>query len=212
MDELYSLLLDLIIKIEVFNEHNTIFSLHKNLMPSIFAIRHGEADHNVGARIHGDIAYDMPEYWNPSLTIKGVLQAQNLFAEYPSLQSMRIIVSPLQRALETAHHAFAATTTFEIDDLVSEGNPAWRCNRRIDLVTLKDEWPGHLFRCDPVTPTREESDEDVHTRAVKFLNYARSLNEDVVLVSHYVFISELLKAAGCVCDTITHCRPIEIIL
>jgi broad specificity phosphatase PhoE len=180
-------------------------------MPSIFAIRHGEADHNVGARIYGDVAYDMPEYWNPSLTINGVLQAKNLFIEYPSLQSMRVIVSPLQRALETAHHAFPATT-FEIDDMVSEGNPAWRCNRRIDLTTLKDEWPAHIFRCDKVTPTAEESDDAVKKRAIAFMNYARSLNEDIVLVSHYVFIRSLLEVSGCACDTITHCRPIEIAL
>jgi broad specificity phosphatase PhoE len=156
-------------------------------MPRLYLIRHGEADHNVGAKIHGDAAYDMPQYWNPSLTEKGIAQARQL-QTIMDLHDKYIIVSPLQRALETAYEAFPGAT-FQIDDRITEFNPAWRCNRRIDLATLLDEWSGHQIECSAKTPTAEETKENLLERVKKFIEYCKERGEDLVCVTHFDFMS-----------------------
>lgn len=177
-------------------------------MPKLYLIRHGEADHNVGAKLYGDAAYDMPQYWNPSLTEKGIQQARRLQTMI-ELQDKYIIVSPLQRALETAHEGFPGAT-FRIDDRVSEFNPAWRCNRRIDVATLRDEWPEHMIYCSEVTPVAEETKEDLLARASSFIEDMRQFGEDVVIVSHFDFLCAVLEAIGGGCSGIHHCKPIII--
>ena len=174
-------------------------------MPTIYFIRHGEAEHNIGAQIYGDAAYDMPEYWNPSLTDKGILQAAKLQTMI-ELHDKPIIVSPLQRALETAAEGFPGTT-FIIDDRVSEFNPAWRCNRRVDAATLRDEWEGHIIQCSAVTPTAEETYEELSQRAKTFME---SLMEDTVVISHHDFIRAALGSVGMFAEKLHHCQPIVI--
>ena len=171
----------------------------------LYFIRHGEAQHNVGAKIYGDAAYDMPEFWNPSLTEKGVQQATKL-QTIIDLHDKLIIVSPLQRALETAFEGFPGAT-FQIDDLVSEFNPAWRCNRRIDIATLRDEWPEHTINCSDATPTAEETCEELQARAEKFLEKLRTDNNDVVVVSHHDFIRAVFDVISYECPRIHHCQP-----
>jgi broad specificity phosphatase PhoE len=177
-------------------------------MPKLYLIRHGEAEHNVGAKIYGDAAYDMPQFWNPSLTEKGIQQARQLQTMI-ELQDKYIIVSPLQRALETAHEGFPGAT-FRIDDRVSEFNPAWRCNRRIDLATLQDEWPEHSIDCSKVTPVAEETKEGLFQRASGFIEYVQQFGEDVVIISHYDFLSAVLDVTGHRCSGIHHCNPVII--
>ncbi len=179
------------------------FKLQK--MPKLYLIRHGEADHNIGAKIYGDVAYDMPEYWNPSLTDKGLEQARQL-QTIIDLHDKLIIVSPLQRALETAFEGFPGST-FQIDDTVAEFNPAWRCNRRIGVATLRDEWPEHIINCSETTPTAEETYEELRTRAKKFLDKIRTDNEDVVVVSHHDFIRAVFDVVSYECQRIHHCQP-----
>ncbi len=179
-------------------------------MPTLYFIRHGEAQHNVGAKIYGDAAYDMPQFWNPSLTEKGIQQANKL-QTIINLQDKYIIVSPLQRALETAHEAFPGAT-FQIDDRVSEFNPAWRCNRRIDVVTLRDEWPEHIIKCSAATPTAEETYIELQARARKFINDMCAFGEDVVVVSHHDFIRAVFDILNYKCEKIHHCHPYEIII
>jgi broad specificity phosphatase PhoE len=163
-------------------------------MPTLYFIRHGEADHNVGAKIYGDAAYDMPCYWNPSLTEKGIAQARKL-QTIIDLHDKYIIVSPLQRALETAYEGFPGAT-FQIDDRVTEFNPAWRCNRRIDLATLRDEWPGHQIECSSSTPTAEETKDELLARARKFIDYVRERGDDLVVITHFDFMSAVFAVLG----------------
>jgi broad specificity phosphatase PhoE len=174
-------------------------------MTKLYFIRHGQADHNIGAKIYGDAAYDMPQYWNPSLTCEGIKQAQQLQTMI-DLHDKAIIVSPLQRALETAFEGFPGST-FQIDDRVSEFNPAWRCNRRIDLATLKDEWSMHTINCSVQTPVLEESYDQLITRAKQFINDMKG-QEDTIIVSHHDFIDAVFKVVGYMGDgKIHHCRP-----
>lgn len=163
-------------------------------MVKLYFIRHGEAEHNVAAKIHGDAAYDMPEFWNPSLTEKGIQQARRL-QKIMDLHDKYIIVSPLQRALETAFEGFPGST-FQIDDRVSEFNPAWRCNRRIDAATLRDEWPEHLIECSEATPTAGETKEDLLERAKNFIKYAKDRGDDLVVVTHFDFMSAVFAVLG----------------
>ena len=182
-----------------------------NMPPTVHFIRHGQADHNVGYKTYGDPAYDMPCFWNASLTDQGVEEAK-LLRDREDLRGCRIIVSPLQRALETASAIFP-DQTFEIDDLVSEFNPAWRCNRRIDLATLKDEWPEHEIRCAAQTPTAEETWDQLFDRANKFLEYIRDSKQSIVVVSHHDFMSailDILKAKWDGGPKIHHCSPITV--
>ena len=177
-------------------------------MPKLYLIRHGEAEHNVGAKIYGDAAYDMPQFWNPSLTEKGIQQARQL-QTMMELQDKYIIVSPLQRALETAHEGFPGAT-FRIDDQISEFNPAWRCNRRIDTATLRDEWPNHIIECSEVTPIAEETKKGLFQRAIRFIEHIRQFGEDIVIISHYDFLSAVLDVAGYGTTGIHHCKPVVI--
>lgn len=174
-------------------------------MPKLYFVRHGEADHNIGAKIYGDAAYDMPPFWNPSLTEKGCEQARQL-QTIMDLQDKYIIVSPLQRALETAYEGFPGAT-FHIDDLVSEFNPSWRCNRRIDAATLRDEWPEHIIDCSEATPTEEETHESLRERVCRFLEAMRQFGEDVVIVSHHDFIRAVFDEISYECERIRHCQP-----
>ena len=172
-------------------------------MPTIYFIRHGEAEHNIGASIYGDAAYDMPKYWNPSLTDKGEQEAQTLQTMI-DLHDKPIIVSPLQRALETAAIGFPGST-FIIDDRVSEFNPAWRCNRRIDTATLRDEWSQHILACHERTPIAEETKDQLRQRVKTFME---SVVEDTVVVSHHDFIRAALDILGTECVRIHHCLPV----
>jgi broad specificity phosphatase PhoE len=181
----------------------TGYSLTK--MTKLYFIRHGEAEHNIGAKLYGDSAYDMPQFWNPSLTDKGIKQAAHL-QTIIDLHDKAIIVSPLQRALETAAEGFPGST-FHIDDRVSEFNPAWRCNRRIDAVTLKDEWPSHIINCSAKTPTAEESYDELNDRVRQFINHMKG-QEDTIIVSHYDFITAAFKQIGYDNNgKINHCHP-----
>ena len=180
-------------------------------MPSVYFIRHGQADHNVGYKTYGNSAYDMPQFWNASLTDYGVEEARQLRG-CEDFVGCRVIVSPLQRALETASTIFPGQT-LEIDDLVSEFNPAWRCNRRIDLVTLKDEWPEHEIRCSAQTPTAEETWDQLFDRANAFINSVRDSPQDIVVVTHHDFMSailDILKAKWDGGPKIRHCSPITV--
>jgi broad specificity phosphatase PhoE len=163
-------------------------------MPRLYLIRHGEADHNVGAKIYGDVAYDMPEFWNPSLTEKGVQQARGL-QTIMELHDKYVVVSPLQRALETAHEGFPGAT-FQIDDRVSEFNPAWRCNRRVDAATLRDEWSGHQIECSATTPIAEETKDGLLERARNFIKYVKERGDDLVVVTHFDFMSAIFAVLG----------------
>lgn len=172
-------------------------------MPTIYLIRHGEADHNIAAKIHGDAAYDMPEYWNPSLTELGLEQASRLQTMI-ELHDKSIIVSPLQRALETAAEGFPGTT-FQIDDRVAEFNPLWRCNRRVDFATLRDEWPvPHILNCSRETPCDEETREQLQLRARSFIE---SIEEDTVVVTHHDFIRACFEILNYQYSKINHCYP-----
>lgn len=178
-------------------------------MPSVYFIRHGQADHNVGYKTYGNAAYDMPQFWNASLTDHGVGEARNLRGCEEFLGA-RIIVSPLQRALETASIIFPGQP-LEIDDLVSEFNPAWRCNRRIDIATLRDEWPDHTIRCSAQTPTAEETWDQLYDRVNRFLSSIRDSEQPIVVVSHHDFLSavlDVLKAKWDCKPKIRHCMPI----
>jgi broad specificity phosphatase PhoE len=178
-------------------------------MPTLYFIRHGQADHNVGYKTYGNPAYDMPQFWNASLTDHGVEEARRLRGS-EDFVGCRVIVSPLQRALETASIIFPGQT-FEIDDLVSEFNPAWRCNRRIDLATLQDEWSEHEIRCAAQTPTAEETWDQLFERANKFLDSIRESEQSIVVVSHHDFLSailDVLKANWDCKPKIRHCSPI----
>jgi broad specificity phosphatase PhoE len=180
-------------------------------MPTLYFIRHGQADHNVGYKTYGNPAYDMPQFWNASLTDHGVEEARRLRGS-EDFVGCRVIVSPLQRALETASIIFPGQT-FEIDDLVSEFNPAWRCNRRIDLATLQDEWSEHEIRCAAQTPVAEETWDQLFERANKFLDSIRESEQSIVVVSHHDFLSailDILKAKWDGGPKIHHCSPIVV--
>jgi broad specificity phosphatase PhoE len=183
-------------------------------MPSIYFIRHGQADHNVGYKTYGDPAYDMPCYWNASLTDHGVEEARQLrnHAGLQSLVNPRIIVSPLQRTLETAAEIFPGRL-FEIDDIVTEFNPAWRCNRRVGLATLKDEWPEYEIRCAEKTPTAEETWDQLIVRVNAFVDSVRDSQQPIVVITHHDFLSAMLDVLKVTWEgkpKIHHCSPITV--
>jgi broad specificity phosphatase PhoE len=177
----------------------------------VYLIRHAEAAHNVAAKQLGDAAYDMPEYWNAGLTTYGRKQAaEAVAATAAGCLATRIVVSPLRRALETAAIMYQ-DRSLEINDLVTEGNPAWPCNRREGLKDLEAQWGGrHTIVCSAETPTWSETHEAVCIRAATFFV---TVKEPTVIVSHSDFIRAALHVAGVedwATRDVKHCVPILI--
>ena len=151
----------------------------------------------------------MPEFWNAGLTAHGRKQAAEAFAAAAAgCLAARIVVSPLKRALETAVIMFP-DRSLEINDLVTEGNPAWPCNRREDLAALEERFMGggHMIVCSTETPTWSESEEDVRARVAAFF---ATVKEPTVIVSHSDFIRAALHVAGAANRNIKHCLPVLI--
>ncbi|KAK8055133.1 hypothetical protein PG993_000360 [Apiospora rasikravindrae] len=173
--------------------------------PTIHIVRHGEAEHNVGYRLH------LPD---PALTAKGMTQCRELGQTFPHMDRMtHLIASPLRRTVQTAHWAFidpvpaaqkAQRSIVALGELqecsrhpCDVGQPLAKlaqCAGFLDVSRVEADWnskTGIYTASEPVIKTRAE-----RARAI-LRELARSVADrgdeaHLVVVSHGTLIQYLI--------------------
>ncbi len=170
------------------------------LMPTLLFLRHGQADHNVGAEQDGPTAYKNPIYRDPHLTEKGQLQVEMAARSMKHLiGTSRVYVysSPLVRTIETANIVCETLKDNIVDrvlhdSLLEQLHLDHCCNWRkqaSDLQTMYSQWDSRLLAELPPPHVDGESDESVKRRIESFLTLVKRLhtepNSIILLVSHH---------------------------
>jgi len=167
-------------------------------------IRHGEAEHNVAARIHGCQEYRNWAYLDAPLTEKGREQARE--ARKFILAQMKpqvVLVSPLTRTLQTAEEVFEPLTKelkFEVWEGVRERIGHHPCDKRRNVTELKSKFPQFSFNSvqdeeDCLWSDAREPTEDLLQRARTFLDALRQRSENCIgVVSHSAFLTAVFVA------------------
>lgn len=187
------------------------------LVKLVVLLRHGEGLHNADKARAGDIVWNeelqfSPDYIDSPLTALGVAQskeAATVLEEQLSsggLHIQRVIVSPLDRTLQTYEHAFANLREFPATsmEITRETLGVCPCDQRksmrskiaayphIDFASITDE-EDVLWSKD-----RRETDEEIEARALRFLHeiYYNNPETHVVVVSHSGFSRACFRALG----------------
>lgn len=183
----------------------------------VLLLRHGEGLHNADKARVGDHAWEnefqfRSDYIDAPLTVLGVTQSKAaavVLEEQLStggLQLERVIVSPLDRTLETYAHAFANLPQLRVTamEITRETLGVCPCDQRksmrdkvakypqVDFSGVKDE-DDMLWKAD-----RRESDAEIEVRALRFLNeiYWDHPESRVAVVSHSGFTRACFRALG----------------
>jgi len=184
----------------------------------IHLFRHAEAAHNTE---------DDTSIRDPLLTTNGIAQAEQIpttykFLNHPTL----VLVSPLQRAIQTALHAFHPKFNLKSTELYAQGPGVPRfvalpqlqevsenpCDTGVSLRSLRKEhgeyieFPGELFESDEWfrkqdTPFANES--ILLSKRAKFVRdyLEQSRHKEVVVVTHgdfsHFLVNRWLYGPGC---------------
>lgn len=167
-------------------------------------IRHGEAEHNVAARLHGRQEYRKWEFLDAPLTEKGREQAREARTVLlPHMKPQVVLVSPLTRTLQTAEEIFQPRPDeekqprFEVWESVRERIGQNPCDKRRKVSEIRPQFP--LFSFDRVQDDDHhlwgdvrESTEALLQRARTFLHALRQRPETCIgVVSHSAFLTAL---------------------
>jgi len=200
------------------------FSLHEpRNTKRLQLIRHGEALHNKLAREKGPEVYLDPILTDPSLTEMGVGQAKSLHGKLKSTDLL--IVSPLERTMETALHIFdafedhaklpIALALDEIREVSGKHYP----DKRQAISSKKSRFPtinfSHIKEDEDtlwITEHREPRPQ-VSARVTEFLQFLWTRPEHhITVVSHHGLLDcmyELLTGSG---FQFANCEVREVIL
>lgn len=156
-------------------------------------MRHGEATHNVAARIEGDHAYHDPMHADAALTSTGISQAaRHMFqsADYDA-----IYCSPLRRCYQTLCAAMPGVKDVFLDDRLMEPQGSAICNKRNEIVMAPAVW--NRDRISPMNPWFL-ADEGVsipspafEKRVTNFYNWmcrVHKVGDRILIVSHHDWI------------------------
>ncbi|TYZ69339.1 hypothetical protein PybrP1_000113 [[Pythium] brassicae (nom. inval.)] len=189
----------------------------------VLLLRHGEALHNADKTRVGVTAWEEHHqfqalYTDAPLTERGVAQAQDaakLLEEqvaHGKLRIERVVVSPLDRTLQTYELAFANLPHYpaSVIEAARETLGVCPCDRRNSLSTKTARYASVDFSAvadeDDVLWTAEhrESDAEIEARALEFLGeiYERHAESHFVVVSHSGFSRACYRALG-----LRHYRP-----
>lgn len=193
---------------------------------SLFLIRHGHAQHNLGFENIGERAYYAKKYVFSPLTDKGIEQARKLHRRMRIYHASfdEIFSSPLDRAIQTAQILFPNNGArnrhnVQVIEDIRENNYAHTPNRRRTVSELANLYPG--FDYSQIT-----HDDDIlyrygdtfnrHASLLARLKDIRSNYHDtvipkVVLVSHESFLVEFATSyLGTDMKAIGNCEAIQI--
>ncbi|RQM12184.1 hypothetical protein DD237_002821 [Peronospora effusa] len=180
-------------------------------------LRHGEGMHNVAIEKYGSDAWNtyyckLPEYLDAPLTAKGVKQAEEsskrLNDEIDNgLQLQHVLLSPLERALQTFTIVYQNQTTkmsVKPLELPREVLGVHTCDERRAISEKRMQYPeldfsGFISDQDPWwTPDHRETDVEIEARAIKFLGliFSNTSAQSLGVVSHSVFGAALLRVIG----------------
>jgi probable phosphoglycerate mutase len=160
-------------------------------MKTIYFVRHGESEGNVGARYQGD---------STPLTPNGEDQARFIGERVSRLKAGALVASPMLRAQQTA--SFISDTTglrVETSALFAE-----RKRPTIQVDNLKESpevqaAEREIIRSSGISGYRfadEENFDDLKERAGEALAYLEShSSQSIVVVSHGVFLRNILARA-----------------
>lgn len=184
-----------------------------------FFIRHGEGYHNVAQRewragpswdgvtepytIDNDPSY---KYLDPSLTEKGVGQAEALKPRATALAPGLMVVSPLRRATQTGLIAFDGAVSSGLrvvaNELCHEHGGRHTCDKRASKAALGAEFPSVDYSAleeeeDPYwgDGLERESLASLSMRCARYVEWLRQRPERcVVTTSHSAFLHALFNA------------------
>ena len=188
---------------------------------SLYLIRHGKALHNELYDIIGVNAFRAPEVVDSPLTSEGHQQALDLGETIHDKNIELVLVSPLTRALQTAHGIFKNTDIpIRCLECLREypiGEDT--CNQRSDISLLKVRFPRIDFSKIEIdedilwTETRETR-ENLQKRVDEAKRYIKTLPETkIAIVSHNGFIGQLKDKHISYMENgeqdLKHCEPYE---
>lgn len=160
-------------------------------------IRHGEAAHNVAARLRGEGAYSDPTLENPPLNEYGCMQAHDARATLISHMPVDVIYcSPLKRCIQTLRLIYPDTEKLPVilEDALMEPQGRHICNRRasISSLSMPQSWDaGHIAEVNPYDGLDEGPE------SVSFMQRIIDMTEAtirkhkggcILMVSHYQWI------------------------
>ena len=188
----------------------------------IYLIRHGHSLHNDLYTKLGMSAFTLPEVTDSPLTQNGIKQADLLRRTFDKDIDL-ILVSPLSRALQTAHIVFGQSDIPIICEEFLREYPLGHqtCNKRSDIEVMKIQYPRIQFNIesnkDIFWKHTPETMDELNTRIEKTKEYLLNLSEKkIAIVGHSSFIGQLkdnhIKYIENGEKELQHCFPYEYIL
>ena len=190
----------------------------------LFAIRHGEATHNVLFKEVGMSTFFDENYYDTELTDKGFNQAQELGNKWTDKNKMDlVIVSPLSRTLQTAVNIFKNMNVkiIALDCLKEYPQGLHTCNKRKNKSDLINLFPTidftNLDSNEDLmwSNTESETIDELLQRMNKMYDFIEQTDyKNIALVGHNSFISMIkdqkLNRNEDGLDELKHCHPYKI--
>jgi probable phosphoglycerate mutase/uncharacterized phosphatase len=171
-------------------------------MTTFYFIRHGEAEHNVAAQIHGDAAYMDPAYRDAPLTVLGRQQAEGTRIVLNYHQPFdAIYCSPLRRCMQTLRGVLpdADTCLVHLNDHLMEPQGSHICNKRVSREEIATSVPPawcykDVDRCQPFDAWSAEAG---NQETVHFVNRVQYMTKRmmrfhpgkrILVIAHYQWI------------------------
>lgn len=164
-------------------------------------MRHGEATHNVAARIEGDHAYHDPMHADAALTPTGVSQAARHVLQPADFDA--IYCSPLRRCYQTlcaAMPGVSETKSVFLDDRLMEPQGSAICNKRTEMIAAPAGW--NRDRISPMNPWFLANEgtsipsPTFENRVAEFYKWLRenhTAGDRILVVSHHDWIHSWFK-------------------
>lgn len=188
---------------------------------NIYCIRHGVAQHNINYFKYGSKTFSDPNFVDTHLVSEGYQQAKHLHDTWTNIDSIElVIVSPLQRTLQTAVEIFKdrSIPIVALDYVREFPLGGHTCNKRSSLELLKKKYPMVEF-IDFKTDNdemwlshREETLDELNKRIELFKSYVSLRSEtNIAFVNHSSFIGQMKDKAIKYLDNggeeLKHCHP-----
>jgi probable phosphoglycerate mutase len=176
----------------------------------IYFIRHGFAHHNLGARLYGDAAYNLPQYKDARLTNEGIEHAKEVGKSLSGVHFNRIYSSPSTRCIETLNHFISNNQSFNnnnkiivLDDRLMEPQGVHICNNRkerIEIEKFLSEYDNKTYDLKNVSlnynPKYESKNQTIN-KIVSFIDDLKKTcnDETILVVSHYGWLNTFFEIA-----------------
>lgn len=156
-------------------------------------MRHGEATHNVAARVEGVHAYHDPMHADAALTSTGRSQAARHDLQ-PADYDV-IYCSPLRRCYQTLCAAMPTVTHAYLDDRLMEPQGSAICNKRTEMIAAPAGW--NRDRISPMNPWFLADEGDTipsptfEKRVAEFYSWLRlhhKVGDRILIVGHHDWI------------------------